>query len=109
MKKKYIFIDDDLLMHMSWKMEAEKENVDLLCLHTIEEFLDIAKDYSLDTQIYIDSNLADGIKGEVESEKIAELGFTELYLATGYSPKDIDRPKWIKCIVGKRASFSGEK
>ncbi len=100
-----IFIDDDYLMHMSWKMEADKKGIELDCFHTIEEFLERADEYDKDTKIYIDSNLKDGIKGEVESEKIADLGFKELYLATGYSPSDIDKPKWIKEVVGKRASF----
>ena len=103
--RKIVFIDDDDLMHMSWKMEADRSDVELNCFHTIEEFIKVATGYAKDTKIFIDSNLADGIKGEVESEKIASLGFTELYLATGYSPEDIDKPDWIKEIVGKRASF----
>jgi signal transduction histidine kinase len=101
-----VFIDDDYLMHMSWKMEADRSDVELDCFHTIEEFIKVATGYAKDTKIFIDSNLADGIKGEIESEKIADLGFSELYLATGYSASDINKPSWIKEVVGKRASFT---
>ncbi len=102
---KIVFIDDDYLMHMSWKMEADKKDINLDCYHTIDEFVDKASEYDLKTKIFIDSNLKDGIKGEIESEKIAKLGFTELFLSTGYSPSDIDKPEWIKAVVGKRANF----
>jgi hypothetical protein len=86
-------------------MEADKGDVELDCFYTIVEFIKVATDYVKNTKIFIDSNLADGIKGEIESEKIADLGFSELYLATGYSASDIDKPSWIKEIVGKRAAF----
>ncbi len=102
---KVVFIDDDYLMHMSWKMEADQKGINLDCYHTIDEFLGKGSEYDLKTKIFIDSNLKDGIKGEIESEKIAKLGFTELFLATGYSASDIDKPEWIKEVVGKRAKF----
>ena len=38
-------------------------------------------------------------------KEIAYLGFSDLYLAIGYSASDIDKPTWIKEIVGKRAAF----
>ena len=90
---------------MSWKMEADKKGIELDCFYTIDEFLEKASEYDQMTKIFIDSNLKDGIKGEIESEKIAKLGFTELFLSTGYSPSDIDKPEWIKAVVGKRANF----
>lgn len=103
--KKLILIDDDKLIHMSWKMEAAKNNVNLICFFSIDEFLQQADIFAKDTYIYIDSNLADNIKGEVESEKIYRLGFEKLFLATGYNASDIKKPNWIKGIVGKRAEF----
>ena len=103
--KKVILIDDDEIIHMSWQMEAKAKNIDLECFSSIEAFLESSKFYSKDTRIYIDSNLKNDVKGEVESEKIFNEGFTELYIATGYSASDIDKPAWIKEVVGKRASF----
>ncbi len=36
------------------------------------------------TPIYIDSNLDDNTKGEDIAQNIYQLGFTQIYLATGY-------------------------
>lgn len=101
----HILIDDDELMHMSWKMEAQKQGLSFKAYFTVEEFLNSAAQICKSSVIYIDSNLADGIKGEVESEKISKIGFSEIYLATGYAASDIQKPKWIKEVVGKRAQF----
>ncbi len=100
--KKYVFIDDDYLIHMSWQMDAKKNNIKIDCYFSIDEFLENQLKYNRSTPIFIDSNLKNGIKGEIESEKIALLGFQNIYLATGYSPEDLDKPEWIKKIVGKR-------
>jgi signal transduction histidine kinase len=105
----FIFIDDDDLIRMSWKMEADKSNIDLSCFNSVDEFISNSSEFDKDTKIYIDSNLGDNKKGEIESEKIYDLGFKNLYLATGYSKEDIDKPSWIIEIVGKRADFSKTK
>jgi signal transduction histidine kinase len=104
-KVRIVFIDDDYLMHMSWEVEARRKGIQLDCFHTVDDFLIKVNEYDLNTKIFVDSNLKDGIRGEQESIKIFEFGFTEIYLATGYSASDIDKPEWIKEIVGKRANF----
>jgi FixJ family two-component response regulator len=101
----FILIDDDELMHMTWKMEADKKAIEFKAYSSVEEFIKDADQYSKNTVIYVDSNLADGLKGEIESEKISQLGFTEIYLATGFSADDLEKPEWIKEIVGKRPDF----
>jgi signal transduction histidine kinase len=103
--KQYILIDDDDLMHMTWKMEADKKAIEFKAYSSVEEFIKDADQYSKNTVIYVDSNLADGLKGEIESQKISQLGFTEIYLATGFSADDLEKPEWIREIVGKRPEF----
>lgn len=103
--KQYILIDDDELMHMTWKMEADKKAIEFKAYSSVEEFIKDADQYAKDSVIYVDSNLADGLKGEIESEKISKLGFSEIYLATGFSADDLEKPEWIKEIVGKRPEF----
>ena len=100
-----VFIDDDKLIQMSWKMAAEKAGREIVTYSSVDDFLTNAEQFSKDTLIYIDSDLGHGIRGEIESEKIFNLGFAEIRLATGFSPGDIDKPLWIKEIVGKRAPF----
>lgn len=99
--KEIVLIDDDRFTHMNWKRAARNENIDLHSFETIEAFLDNKDNFQIHTPIYIDSNLGNGIKGEIESEKIFDQGFEELFLATGMSKEDIEVPYWIKGIYGK--------
>ena len=71
------------------------------------ELLKNASQYNKDTPIYIDVELNDGIRGENISKELHDLGFTEIYLATGHSVNDFDKSKlhWIKDIVGKHTPF----
>jgi hypothetical protein len=103
--KTVVLIDDDELMHMSWKREGKKANVEVLTYYTIESFIEDCHHYHKTTPIFIDSNLSGEIKGEVESERIKDLGFDDLFLATGYSRDHLDKPIWIKGIVGKSPAF----
>lgn len=100
-----VLIDDDELIHMSWQYEADKKGKALKCYKSVEDFLQVADSIDRSTKIFVDSNLSDGLKGEIESEKIFNLGFKEIYLATGYSASVIEKPAWIKEVIGKRASL----
>jgi len=101
-----VLIDDDDLIHMSWQQEANLKKLNLKSYKTVDDFLNDELNFPKDTTIYIDSNLANNIKGEVESKRIFDLGFKKIILTTGYSKEDINKPDWIKEIVGKRANFS---
>ena len=104
-EKVSILIDDDSLIQMSWKMAASKAGEKLKCFSSLDEFIKIENELSKSSTIYIDSNLGHGVKGEVEAEKIYNLGFENIHLATGYSSSDFDEYTWIKSVVGKRAPF----
>lgn len=99
--KEIVLIDDDELVHMSWTMSLSKEGVRTETFFSINSFLEVTSKYPFETPIYIDSNLGPNLRGEILSEKIANLGFTELYIATGYDPETIERPNWIKEVRGK--------
>jgi signal transduction histidine kinase len=96
-----ILIDDDELVHLSWKRSAYKANREIKTYFTIEDFMAENHLFELSTGIYVDSNLKGNIKGEIESEKIFNKGFSNIYLATGYSPESISKPAWIKEIYSK--------
>jgi DNA-binding NtrC family response regulator len=100
MTKKIIFIDDDPLILKSWEMSAQAKNITIHTFQSIDEFL--KNNFSKDIPIYIDSNLSDNLKGEQESQKLFELGYTELFLATAHDPETIEKPQWIKEVIGKR-------
>lgn len=105
--KNIVLIDNDSLIHKMWQMHAKKVGVDLKAFISVEEFLRFEKENSLskDVFIYVDSELDDGLLGEVESEKISNLGYKNIYLATGKDPADVNKPAWIIQVVGKRPEF----
>ena len=96
-----LLIDDDRLVHLNWSSYCKRNGVNFKGFNSINEFLTAAEAFDKNVSIYIDSNLGDGIKGEIESEKIFALGFLNLYLATGHDKDTINRPAWIKDIFSK--------
>lgn len=100
--KTIILIDDDRLIHMMWQLHFKDTQKSLHCFFSIDEFLEFAQNFSLNTQIFIDCNLANGVKGEIESEKIANLGFTEIHITTSADRTDVKSTPWVKSIQPKR-------
>jgi signal transduction histidine kinase/FixJ family two-component response regulator len=100
-KAHIVLIDDDKLMHISWQMFCKKKGLSLSCFYSVKEFLAQSENFSKDTDIYVDSNLGDKLKGEIESKVIFDQGFTELYLTTGYDKNSFDRPAWIRKVFSK--------
>ena len=96
-----MLIDDDRLVLLNWASHCKKNGLPFFGFKSIDEFLAASSSFDKASRIYIDSNLGDGIKGEVESEKIFALGFLNLYLATGYEKDSIKKPAWIKEIYSK--------
>lgn len=90
-----------MLVHMTWQMRAKMLGKELHVFSTVEAFLKVADNFSRDTEIYIDGNLGNGLRGEIESKKIADLGFSSIAMATGEEPETIKKPDWIRLIQGK--------
>lgn len=65
-----VLIDDDQLIHDMWEYIAIKCNKKLYKFKTPEQFFLECSELPVETPIYIDSNLANGIKGEIVAEKI---------------------------------------
>lgn len=99
-----VLIDDDELIHFMWQRQAVGQGLELDCYKSIEEFLKQSEKYDFKTPIYVDDNLG-AESGMVDSVIIANLGFTELYLATGTPSQLIEKPSWIKGIQGKRPPY----
>lgn len=96
-----VLIDDDPLVRMTWKMAAKRAGKNLLAFVSVEEFFKKAESTNRNTPIYIDSHLGNGVKGEEESQKLYDLGFKEIYLATGDSPEKFAHLKHIRGVLGK--------
>jgi hypothetical protein len=100
-----VLIDDDKLIHLGWEHKAKKAGVELRCFYSVDEFLGVYKEFDLDTDIYIDSDLKQKEKGEIGARRIFELGFRNLYLVTGYSDLNKDDFPWLKGVLSKGSPF----
>lgn len=96
-----VIIDDDKLVRINWSMFCKKNNINLKEFSTIDEFIDASSSIPKDSKIYIDSDLGNEIKGEVESERIFNMGYKNLYLATGHQKDEINKPSWIIEVYSK--------
>lgn len=105
-EKNYILIDDSEIVQTIWQLAAEKAKVELTVYSSEKEFFNIHQSHPKNTLIYIDSNLANDIKGELVAEEIYRLGFQQISLTTGYDPaKFTGKYPWIKEVISKKPPF----
>ncbi|MBU0504356.1 hypothetical protein KJ708_00040, partial [bacterium] len=100
-----ILIDDDYLVHTSWKIIAKRYGKTIRCYADPADFISDSKEIDKTTPLYIDSQLGDDVKGEDLAKEYFEQGFENIYLATGYSKDDFPPMPWIKGVVGKEPPF----
>jgi signal transduction histidine kinase len=98
-----VLIDDDFVVRLKWKDSAEEYEKKIRIFSSAQEFYEAMSGIAFETPIYIDSQLANEIRGEEESKTIVAKGFKEIYLATGYDPSKFSQEKlsWIRAVVGK--------
>lgn len=96
-----ILLDNDELVRLTWEVKAKKSGKKILCLSTAAELRGKLSDLTSETLFYIDVQLSDTENGELISKELFDLGFTNLYLATGHNSDDFSHLTWIKGVVGK--------
>lgn len=82
-----------------------KNNTELICFYDVSSFLDVSDEFSNLSEVYIDSNLGNNIIGEIESEKIANKGFKNIHLTTGYASINLEDYPWIVSLTSKKPPF----
>ena len=95
-----VLIDDDALVHMTWKMAARSAGVKLLTYKNPQDFNAGIETLAKDTPVYIDSDLGTDQKGEDMAKTLHEKGFTDISMATGYGPENFAHLPWLK-VEGK--------
>lgn len=98
-----ILLDDDILVHMTWKLAAKVRGKRLETFSSLNELLPRLDTLDSKTPIYIDSNLGGGLRGEALAREIHARGYSEIYLATGEEPGRFGEMPWIRAVVGKDA------
>jgi hypothetical protein len=96
-----LLLDDDPLTRMTWELAAKSKGINLVAFSNPKEFLAAVEGIRKDTSIYLDCELADGVRGEAIAKDLYAQGFTNLTLATGHSPETLPPMPWIRQVMGK--------
>jgi signal transduction histidine kinase len=105
----YVLIDNDEITHFNWKQSAKKDDINLTTFFSPNDFFQDLKSFSPDTIICIDSNLGNGIKGEIESQEIYIRGFKNIFLVTGQDKQSLEKCFWINGIKDKKPLWTVSK
>jgi hypothetical protein len=99
----FVYIEDDELLRMVWIEKAKKSGVRLLALSSsIELEKSLYKVDREKTQFYIDYELGEGhSNGVIVAEKLFNMGFKKLNIASGHSPEKFKDYSWLKCVSKK--------
>jgi signal transduction histidine kinase len=105
-KYDWILIDDDPLVHMTWQFISKERQKTFLGFKSYKEFSESKQNIDPTSNFYIDSNLGDGIKGEVIAKKMHSEGYQNLFIATGYDPDQFKNLDYITDVIGKEPPMS---
>lgn len=104
-----VLIDDDILVHMFWKLAASKNQIELLTFSNLTDFEKSPHFANLEKKVpvFVDLNLEIPGQGMRVAEKLFfDYGFTKIYLATGAEPEEIiDSRKILSGVCGKDPPF----
>ena len=96
-----VLIDDDKLIHWRWSEFCKINGLILYSYFSVDEFVRVQEEMKKGDIIFLDSDLGNGLKGEIVGEQIFQLGFANLYLSTNYPKDAITKPLWIKSVLTK--------
>lgn len=102
-----VLIDDDALARATWRMTAERLGKRLRVFTTAAEFFQAAGAIDRRTPVYVDSDLGEGVRGEEESRRIHELGFSKIFMATGHPASSFSGHAHLSGVVGKEPPWPG--
>jgi signal transduction histidine kinase len=98
---KSVLLDDDALVRMNWTLAAKANGLSFSAFADPIQLLNVLKEWPRETRIYLDSHLGNGARGEEIAKNLHGMGFTHLFLATGYDKDSLPPMPWIKEVVGK--------
>ena len=116
-----LLLDDDVLIHMTWRMAAKQAGARLEVFDSPEALLarlaelasgsadPVTPDSTAnrDVRVYVDSKLRGGVLGENVARQVVELGFPAVYITTGYPPARFAHVTWVRGVIGKDPPFFG--
>ena len=100
-----ILIDDDPLIHATWALVASEKGKIVRTFYSVDEFLGHSEELPKQTPIYLDECLRNGESGIKRSKDLTNLGFKNLYLATGLDELPNTNDFSFVAVVGKEPPF----
>jgi signal transduction histidine kinase len=97
----HVLLDNDVLIRKIWKMAAKKTKTQLQTFETAADLFAVVRKLDATTIFYLDFDLGGNESGANVGRQLSEMGFTEIYLATGHSASSFPKMEWIKGFVGK--------
>lgn len=95
-----VLIDDDILIHGTWKMVAKARGHNLLCCSNLNEFL--SENLPKETAVYLDYHFHSGDNGVELAKKLYQEGYKNLYITTGSAQAlPMEKPAEIIAVLGK--------
>ncbi len=100
-----ILIDDDKYIRYSWQVLAHERKMVFISFSDFFSFKKICHSLSPLSEIYIDSNLENGIKGEDCVHELINLGFSRISLQTGEKPHLFENILGLNDIKSKQFPY----
>lgn len=96
-----LLIDDDELVLRTWAMAAKAKGIQFKAYSDPASWKADLSSVPLGADLFFDSKLGDGTRGEELAKEAHALGFRNLYLATGLPPDAFPSCSWLKGIIAK--------
>lgn len=100
-----ILVDNDELCRMMWEAKAKSRGMKILTFSSPMAFTECKNKIRSSTPIYLDSQLDEGIKGEVVAAELFAEGFTNLYMTTGHPPEIFSKHSFLSGVISKSPPF----
>ena len=96
----YVLIDDDKYIRMSWEYFAKTSHKKIKTFSNVQDFLEQSHQIGKSCSVYLDVNI-NGEKSFKYIDKIHELGFSNIILATGEFIEESLVPDHVSGVTGK--------
>ncbi|OGS39961.1 MAG: hypothetical protein A2506_08700 [Elusimicrobia bacterium RIFOXYD12_FULL_66_9] len=96
-----VLVDDDELIRLTWTTSARDNGKTLEAFSSPEGFFLRADAIDRGTPVYVDVHLGGGVRGDEVAKRAAEMGFRNVFLATGSEPADYRHLEFLKGVIGK--------
>lgn len=96
-----VVLDDDAMIHHLWSMVGKERNKNFVQLQHPRELPAALDQAASTTPVFVDLHLGGTEKGDQVTARLADAGFTRIYLMTGTAPERLPPMPWLSGVIGK--------